>query len=85
MAPRLAADRRQRLPCVVCGQSGSGQTGIGLQPDAFADFHFRLTDWPYNKAWADEVLAWQQAASALVRAGKDAEALPLYTALAARR
>ncbi len=57
--------------------------GIGLQPEAFRDFHFKLTDWPYDVAWADKVLVAEKAAEELVKAGKDAEALTAYTDLAA--
>lgn len=53
--------------------------GIGLQPEAFRDFHFKLTDWPYTLAWADKALAARKAAEALVKSGKDAEALAAYT------
>jgi tetratricopeptide (TPR) repeat protein len=56
--------------------------GIGLQPEAFDDFHLSVTDWPYDRAWAEEFLAAEKAAAALVKAGKDAEALAAYTDLA---
>jgi tetratricopeptide (TPR) repeat protein len=55
--------------------------GIGLQPEAFRDFHFK-TDWPYDVAWADKVLAAKKAAAELVKVGKDAEAITAYTDLA---
>jgi len=58
--------------------------GIGLQPQAFRDVHFWKNDWPYDKAWADAVLARLRAAEALVRDGKDARALAVYTELARR-
>jgi hypothetical protein len=57
--------------------------GIGLQPEAFRDFHFKMKDWTYDAAWADKVLAAEKAAAELVKAGKDAEALTAYTNLAA--
>jgi hypothetical protein len=56
--------------------------GIGLQPEAFDDFHLSVTDWPYGQAWAEEFLAAEKAAAALAKAGKDAEALAAYTNLA---
>ena len=56
--------------------------GIGLQPEAFRDFHFWKGDWPYGKAWADKAIARLNAAEALVKAGKDAEALSAYAKLA---
>jgi hypothetical protein len=57
--------------------------GIGLQPDAFGDFHLGVTKWVYDRAWAEAVIKATNAASALVKAGKDAEALTAYTNLAA--
>ncbi len=57
--------------------------GIGLQPEAFRDFHFKMTDWPYDVAWADKVQAAKKAAAELVKAGKDSEAMAAYTQLAA--
>ena len=56
--------------------------GIGLRGEAFRDFHFRKDRWPYDKTWADKVLAQLRAAEALVKAGKDAEALAVYARLA---
>ena len=56
--------------------------GIGLQPEAFGDFHFWKEDWPYHKAWASKVIAQLKAAEALVKVGKDAEALAAYAKLA---
>jgi tetratricopeptide (TPR) repeat protein len=56
--------------------------GIGMQPEAFDDFHLGVTDWPYDQAWAEEFLAAEKAAAALAEAGKDAEALAAYTNLA---
>jgi len=58
--------------------------GIGLQPEAFRDFHFREGDWPYDEAWAEEVLARIQSAQDLVNAGKNAEAVAAYVKLAAQ-
>jgi tetratricopeptide (TPR) repeat protein len=57
--------------------------GVGLQPEAFEDFLLGVTDWPYDRAWADEFLAATDAADALVEAGKDAEALAAYSKLLA--
>ena len=56
--------------------------GIGLQPEAFRDFALATTNWEYNVAWATNVLARQQAARALLKAGNDAAALPAFTNLA---
>jgi hypothetical protein len=56
--------------------------GIGLQPEAFRDFKFKV-DWAYDVAWADKVMAAEKAAKELVKAGKDAEAMKAYTNLAA--
>jgi len=56
--------------------------GIGLQPDAFRDFHLGVADWPYDRPWAEKLIEAADAASALTRAGKDAEALTAYTNLA---
>jgi tetratricopeptide (TPR) repeat protein len=56
--------------------------GIGLQPEAFGDFHFCQDKWPYDKAWAGKILAQLRATEALVKAGKDAEALAAYAKLA---
>ena len=56
--------------------------GIGLQPEAFGDFHFWKDAWPYDKAWAGKVLAQLRAAEDLVQAGKNAEALGVYARLA---
>jgi len=53
--------------------------GIGLQPEAFGDFKFETADWPYTQAWAAKCFAAQNAAAALAKAGKDAEALAAYT------
>ncbi|HUS98614.1 MAG TPA: hypothetical protein VMX97_17960 [Hyphomicrobiaceae bacterium] len=58
--------------------------GIGLQPEAFGDFHLGVTDWVYDRAWAEAVIAGTSSASALARAGKDAEALAAYANLAAK-
>ncbi len=56
--------------------------GIGLQPEAFRDFKFKV-DWAYDVAWADKVIAAEKAAKELVKSGKDAEALAAYANLAA--
>jgi tetratricopeptide (TPR) repeat protein len=56
--------------------------GIGLQPEAFRDFKFKV-DWAYDVAWADKVMAAEKAAKELVKSGKDAEAMTAYTNLAA--
>ena len=56
--------------------------GIGLEPEAFDDFHLGVTDWLYDRAWAEEFLAAEKAAAALAKAGKDAAALAAYTDLA---
>ena len=55
--------------------------GIGLQPEAFDDFELGVAEWPYDRAWAEEFLAAENAAEALAKAGKDAEALAAYTDL----
>jgi len=52
--------------------------GVGLRPEAFRDFHFWKEDWPYDKAWAEEVLAAIAAAEEMEEAGKNAEALAAY-------
>jgi tetratricopeptide (TPR) repeat protein len=57
--------------------------GIGLQPEAFSDFKLGVTNWPYGRAWAGEVVKAAKAAGELVKAGKDAEALAAYTNIAA--
>jgi len=51
--------------------------GVGLQPEAFRDFHFWKEDWPYDRAWADKLLARMAAAEA----GDDRDALAAYLAL----
>ena len=56
--------------------------GIGLQPEAFSDFHLGVANWPYDRAWAEAFVKAANAAAALARAGKDAEALAAYTNLA---
>ena len=56
--------------------------GIGLQPEAFRDFHLGVANWLYDRAWAEAFVKAANAAAALVRAGKDAEALAAYTNLA---
>ena len=57
--------------------------GIGLQPEAFRDFHFKMTDWPYDVVWAEKMLAAEKVAEDLVKSEKDADALVAYTKLAA--
>lgn len=54
--------------------------GIGLQPEAFRDFNFKM-DWPYDATWAGKMLAGKKVAADLVKSGKDAEALSAYTDL----
>jgi hypothetical protein len=56
--------------------------GIGLQPEAFADFRLGATDWPYDRAWAEKFTEAAEAAGALAQAGNDAQALAAYTDLA---
>ncbi len=56
--------------------------GIGLQPEAFHDFHLSVSDWPYDQAWAEEFLTAEKTAAVLAQEGKDAEALAAYTNLA---
>ncbi|KPK43259.1 MAG: hypothetical protein AMK72_13575 [Planctomycetes bacterium SM23_25] len=56
--------------------------GIGLEPDAFRDFRLGGTNWVYDRAWAEKFVKASNAASALARAGRDAEALTAYTNLA---
>jgi len=55
--------------------------GIGLQPEAFKDFHLSVTDWPYDQPWAEEFLAAEKAAAVLAQDGKDIAALAAYTDL----
>jgi tetratricopeptide (TPR) repeat protein len=55
--------------------------GIGLQPEQFRDFHFKLTNWVYNVAWANDVLARKKAADDLFSAGNYAGALEACTAM----
>ena len=57
--------------------------GIGLQPEAFRDFHF-WKGWPYDKEWAEEIVGGLDAAEALVEGGKDGEALAAYAELAGK-
>jgi parallel beta-helix repeat protein len=56
--------------------------GIGLQPEAFKDFHFKMGDWPFSAAWADKILKDKKAVDDLVKAGKDEEVIAACTALA---
>ncbi len=55
--------------------------GMGLQPEAFRDFHFRKDEWPYDREWAEEVVARLKAAQALVAAGEDTAAVTAYVNL----
>ena len=55
--------------------------GIGLQPEAFRDFRLGVANWVYDRAWAEAFVKAANAASALTRAGRDAEALAAYTDL----
>ncbi|MBN1419395.1 MAG: hypothetical protein JXP34_11505 [Planctomycetes bacterium] len=57
---------------------------IGLEPEAFRDFRLGVAEWPYDRAWAEGYVEASAAASALVQAGKDAEALAAFTELAAK-
>ena len=59
------------------------QRGIGLQPEAFRDFHF-WKGWPYDKQWAEEIAGRLDAAETLVQGGKDGEALAAYAELAGK-
>jgi hypothetical protein len=56
--------------------------GIGLEPNAFRRFHLGVANWVYDRAWAKAVVKAAKAASALARAGRDAEAMTAYTKLA---
>ena len=56
--------------------------GIGLQPDAFRDSSLGVKKWVYDRAWAEAVAKAANAASALARTGRDAEALTAYANLA---
>jgi parallel beta-helix repeat protein len=56
-------------------------SSIGLQPEAFGDFTFETADWPYTQAWAEKFVEARDAAEALAKAGKDAEAFAAYTEL----
>lgn len=55
---------------------------IGLQPGAFADFRLGAAKWPYDRAWAEKFTESSNAAEALARAGRKAEALAAYTSTA---
>jgi len=57
---------------------------IGLQPEAFKDFKFKTTEWPYDRAWAEKFVAAETKAQALVQGGKDAEALTAYANIVAQ-
>lgn len=52
--------------------------GIGLEPEAFDDFHLSVADRRYDRAWAEKFLTAEKDAAALARDGKDAEALAAY-------
>jgi len=56
--------------------------GIGLQPEAFRDFHFWKTDWLYDKEWAGKVEAGLNAAEGLATPGKNSEAVTAFIDLA---
>jgi hypothetical protein len=56
--------------------------GIGLRPDAFGDFKFKVAKWPYDRVWAEAFSKVMKDAEALVKAGKDAEALTAYNTMA---
>mgnify|MGYP006278213475 CR=1 FL=1 len=51
---------------------------IGLQPDAFSEYTFETSDWPYTPAWAAQFIAARETAEALEAAGQDADALDAY-------
>jgi hypothetical protein len=55
--------------------------GIGLQPEAFGDFHFWKEDWPYNNQWAAKVQARMNAAQAFSGAGEEARVVAAYADL----
>lgn len=55
--------------------------GIGLQPGAFTDFKKDDGEWPYDRAWAEQVLAAMDSAGSLQRAGRSAEALEQWLRL----
>ncbi len=57
--------------------------GIGLQPEAFRDFQLDVTQWPFTRDWAEQVIATTNAIGKLVQAGNDAAALIALTNLAA--
>jgi len=56
--------------------------GIGLQPEAFRDFHFWKEDWPYDEEWAASVQSRMNAAQAFCDAGEAAKAVAAYADLA---
>ena len=56
--------------------------GIGLQPEAFADFHLGAAKWPYDRAWAERFTEASKAAAALAQTGRDAQALAAYASMA---
>jgi len=57
--------------------------GIGLQPEAFRDFHF-WKGWPYDQQWAVQVMEKLDTAESLVQGGKDDAALAAYVELAGK-
>jgi len=54
---------------------------IGLQPEAFRDFHFWKGDWQYDKEWATNVKEGMDAAEKLRQAGQPGRASAAYVAL----
>jgi hypothetical protein len=57
--------------------------GTGLQPDAFDGLTSSAKSWPLTQAWAQTLIAAEDAAAVLVKEGKDADAVAAYEALAA--
>ena len=55
---------------------------IGLQAEAFADFHLGVAKWPYDRSWAEKFTEASKTAAALVQTGRDAQALTAYINLA---
>jgi len=54
---------------------------IGLQPEAFSDFKLGVTDWPYDRAWAEKFTEADDAAAALAEAGENTKALDAYVSM----
>jgi len=54
---------------------------MGLQPEAFSDFTLGMTDWPYDRAWAEKFTEVADAAAALVEAGENTKALAAYVSI----